>query len=88
MWKNNAKTSLKVNKPTVMDTKDSEEDENPDKQLKRMIIRMIKEIKKDMFENLNEFKEHTNKQLNEFQENTNKWLNEIKDNVGHAIGIQ
>jgi hypothetical protein len=34
-------TPPKFNNPTVTKTKDSEDDESPDKELKSMIIRMI-----------------------------------------------
>jgi hypothetical protein len=56
-------TPPKVNSTTKTDMNNSEVNEVWDIELKRMIIRMIKDIKEDM-----------NKCLNELQENTNSWM--------------
>jgi hypothetical protein len=56
--------SQKVNNSTTMDSNDSEVDEIPDKELKRIITRMINEIEEDTCNHLNLFKENTNKLFN------------------------
>jgi hypothetical protein len=56
---------LRVNYPLVINTKDSEEEESPDKERKKMIIRIISNMEAEMYKKLNEFKEDTNKQLKE-----------------------
>jgi hypothetical protein len=53
-------TSPKVS-CTIMDTNDSKVDDIPDKEFKRMIIRMINKTKEDINKCLNEFKQNINK---------------------------
>jgi hypothetical protein len=60
MRKQGNMTSPKVSS-TIMDTNDSKVDDIPDKEFKRMIIRMINKTKEDINKCLNEFKQNINK---------------------------
>jgi hypothetical protein len=74
-------TPPNVNNPTVIHTKDSEEEKSPEKELKSMTITIITKIKEDMYKKKNELKENTNKQLKGLKDNTNKQLIEFQQNT-------
>jgi hypothetical protein len=64
-----------------VDSNDNEVGEMPDKEFKRMIMRMFNKIKKDTNKCLNKFKENINKQLN----NTKKTIQSTKKKFNKDI---